>query len=80
MPLRLQAVDPQNPQIVALMCGPLALFAVGDLPAEFSTAALLGASQVSNAWSVDTGSGKTAFRPFAGIGDETYRLYHKVNT
>ena len=80
MPLRLQAVDSQNPQIAALMCGPLALFAVGDLPAEFSKSALLGASQVSDAWSVDTGSGKTAFRPFAGIGDETYRLYHKVNT
>jgi DUF1680 family protein len=80
MPLRLQAVDAQNPQIVALMCGPLALFAVGDLPAEFSQSALLGASQVSDAWSVNTGSGKTTFRPFAGIADETYRLYHKVNT
>src|SRR5215472_13027019 len=80
MPLRLQAVDSQNPQIAALMCGPLALFAVGGLPAEFSKSALLGASQVSDAWSVDTGSGKTAFRPFAGIGDETYRLYHKVNS
>ena len=80
MPLRLQAVDAQNPQIAALLCGPLALFAVGDLPAEFSKSALLGASQVSDAWSVDTGSGKTTFRPFAGIGGETYRLYHKVNT
>src|SRR5215471_17024257 len=65
MPLRLQAVDSQNPQIAALMCGPLALFAVGDLPAEFSKSALLGASQVSDAWSVGTGSGKTTFRPFA---------------
>jgi len=80
MPLRLQAVDSQNPQIAALMCGPLALFAVGDLPAEFSKSALLGASQVSDAWNVGTGSGKTTFRPFAAIGDETYRLYHKVNT
>jgi DUF1680 family protein len=31
-PLRLEAVDDQNPNNVALMRGPLALFAVGDRP------------------------------------------------
>jgi DUF1680 family protein len=79
MPLRLHAVDPENPQIAALMCGPLALFAVGDLPADFSKASLLSAAQGSDAWTVNTGSGKVTFRPFTGVGDGTYRLYHKVN-
>ena len=36
MPLRLQAVDPENLQLVALRRGPLALFGVGNLPANFS--------------------------------------------
>jgi DUF1680 family protein len=79
MPLRLHAVDPENPQIAALMCGPLALFAVGDLPADFSKASLLSAVRGSDAWTVNAGSGKVTFRPFNGVGDGSYRLYHKVN-
>src|SRR5271156_6957150 len=44
MPLRLQAVDAQTPQLVALVNGPVALFAVGELPAGFTGGAVLGAS------------------------------------
>jgi len=47
MPLRLQTVDPENPQIVALLRGPLALFGVGNLPSNFSRAQLLAASTAS---------------------------------
>jgi DUF1680 family protein len=82
MPLRLQTVDAQNPQIVALLRGPLALFGVGNLPPNFSRAQLLAAaaaSQSSEDWVVKGDSGKITFRPFAAIGDETYRLYHKVD-
>jgi uncharacterized protein len=81
MPLRLQAVDAQNPQIVALLRGPLALFGVGNLPPDFSHAQLLtaaAASQTSEDWLVQSGAGKITFRPFGAIGDEPYRLYHKV--
>lgn len=83
MPLRLQAVDAQNPQIAALVRGPLALFAVGDLPATFSRAQLLSASAASPSsvdWLVQAEAKKVTFRPFAAIGDEPYRLYHKVGT
>ena len=81
MPLRLQAVDPENPQIVALLRGPLALFGVGNLPSNFSRAQLLAAStasQSSEDWLVQGDAGKNTFRPFAAIGEEPYRLYHKV--
>jgi uncharacterized protein len=81
MPLSLQAVDAENPQIVALRRGPLALFGVGNLPAKFSRAQLLAAlpaSQSSEDWLVQGDAGKITFRPFAAIGDETYRLYQMV--
>ena len=81
MPIHLQAVDAENPQIVALVRGPLALFAVGGLPPRFSQAQLLAASSASPSsgeWLVQGDSGKVAFRPFAAIADEPYRLYHKV--
>ena len=78
MPLRLQAVDAENPQIVALRQGPLALFGVGNLPPSFTRAQLLSASQSSDGWLVDGSAGKITFRSFADLGDEPYRLYHKV--
>jgi DUF1680 family protein len=81
MPLRLQAVDAQNPQIVALVRGPVALFGVGNLPTDFSRAQLLAASSASPSsedWVVQWDGGKVTFRPFAAIGDEHYRLYQTV--
>jgi uncharacterized protein len=81
MPLRLQAVDAQNPQIVALVRGPVALFGVGNLPTDFSRTQLLAASSVSPSsedWVVQGDGGNVTFRPFAVIGDEHYRLYQTV--
>src|SRR5436190_4096415 len=81
MPLRLQAVDAQNASTVALVRGPLALFGVGNLPAKFTRAQLLAAaaaSQSSEDWLVETDAGSVAFRPFAAIRDESYRLYQNV--
>jgi uncharacterized protein len=81
MPLRLQAVDAQNPSMVALVRGPVALFGVGNLPAKFTRAQLLAAaaaSQSSGDWLVQGDAGKMTFRPFAAIGDEAYRLYQNV--
>jgi DUF1680 family protein len=81
MPLRLQPVDAQNANTVALMCGPLAMFATGNLPAKFTQAQLLAAaaaSQSSEDWIVKGDAGKVTFRPFGAIGDEPYRLYQNV--
>jgi hypothetical protein len=81
MPLRLLAVDSENPYTMALMRGPLALFAIGSIPEQFKRKDLLAAAPVaktSSDWNVQTEMGPVTFRPFAQIGDEEYRLYHKV--
>jgi uncharacterized protein len=81
MPLRLEAVDEQNRDIVALVRGPVALFAVGDIPAKLTRPQLLAATPVSrdsSDWKVATDNGSLTLRPFAALGDETYRLYHRV--
>jgi DUF1680 family protein len=81
MPLRLQAVDAQTPNTVALVRGPLALFGVGNVPSQFTRAQLLSAtamSQSSQDWVVPGDLEKIVFRPFGAIGDESYRLYQTV--
>jgi uncharacterized protein len=81
MPLRLQAVDAQTPQTVALLRGPVSLFGTGNLPAKFSRAQLLAAAALSPSSGdliVQTDAGKVTFRPFSAIGDAPYRLYQTV--
>ena len=81
MPLRLQVVDAQTPDTVALLRGPLALFAIGSVPAKFTRAQLLAAvaaSRSSEDWQVHGAAGGVTFRPFAAIGNESYRLYQNV--
>src|SRR5712692_10378649 len=83
IPLRLEAVDEQNPNTVALMSGPVALFAVGESPAHLTRKQLLAAEPVaksSDDWKTQTDSGILAFRPFASIMSERYRLYQDVES
>ncbi|HEX4008064.1 MAG TPA: beta-L-arabinofuranosidase domain-containing protein [Acidobacteriaceae bacterium] len=80
-PLRLEAVDPQHPQVLALLAGPLALFAVEAPDAQFTRAQLLAAAQSSTGaseWKVKSAGGPVGFRSFPAIDDEKYRLYHEV--
>ena len=84
MPLRLEGVDDQNPNTVALMHGPVALFMVENLenlPARITRKQLLSAARVarsSDDWAIQTDGGTLTVRPFAAIMDETYRLYQRV--
>ena len=81
MPLVLEPVDPQHPQVMALVHGPLALFATGDGPGTLRRQELLGAAPLaagSTDWQVKTAGGTITMRPFTAIGDEHYRLYHEV--
>ena len=78
MPVRLEAVDPQNLNRVALMHGPIALFAVGSVPSRIKREQLLAATRVgpsSEDWQVRTDEGALTLRPFASIMSENYRLY-----
>jgi DUF1680 family protein len=78
MPLRLEAVDPQHPQTVALLSGPLTLFAVNTLDSQFTRAQLMAAAQQGSGWKVQSATGPVTFLSFADIHDEKYRLYHDV--
>jgi len=81
MPLRLEAVDEQNGNTVALLRGPIALFAVGDIPARLTRSQLLAATAASRSsqdWLVATDGRSLTLRPFSAVGDETYRLYHEL--
>lgn len=78
MPLRLEAIDNEDPNNVALLQGPVALFAVSEVPARISKSQLMAATRVSQSsddWTVRTDSGVLTLRPFARIMDEEYRLY-----
>jgi uncharacterized protein len=77
----LEAVDPQHPDLVAPVNGPLALFAIGDIPEKLRRADLLGAGQTANGsstWQTESGTGILTLKPFASIQDEGYRLYHQI--
>lgn len=83
MPLRLEAVATENPDTVALMRGPLALFAIGKDPAEATRRQLLAAAvstQSSDDWIVPSKGGDVTFRSFIAIKDEPYRLYQNVGS
>ena len=81
MPLQLQAIDAQHPRTVALMQGPLTLFAIGDITGNFTRQQLMAARQTaagSKEWTVDSSSGNVRMVAFPFIQDEKYRLYHEL--
>jgi len=79
----LESVDPQHPGVVAPVNGPLALFAVGEIPKSIQRTQLLGASRISSdsdTWQAKTDTGVLTLKAFASIQDELYRLYHEVES
>ena len=80
MPLRLAPIDDRHPQIVALLYGPVALFAIEPWPQTITQKQLLAAQRIGNssAWEVATDSGKVRMLPYPDIKNETYRLYHQT--
>jgi uncharacterized protein len=78
MQATLEAVDPQHPNLVTPVHGPLALFSVGAVPADLRRENVLGmtrAAQGAGDWHVKTQSSALTLRPFTAIRDEHYRLY-----
>jgi len=79
MRLRLEAIDAQHPQTVALLCGPLVLFAITDTPPVVRAQQLLAARKSGlESWQVDTGGGALSLLPFTGIADQQYATYLNV--
>jgi hypothetical protein len=79
MTARLEAVDPQHSQTVALLVGPLVLFAITDNPPSLTRAALLGARRVNQrSWEVRANGASVRMLPFTDIGEEQYTTYLQV--
>jgi uncharacterized protein len=79
-PLRLSPVDPQHPNQVAVLQGPLALFAVGNIPSDLTRTNLLAAAQRGDEWQVPASAQGLKMLPYPAITGETYRLYLPVTT
>jgi DUF1680 family protein len=79
MPFRLESVDPQHPDVVALLHGPVTLFAIDAPDNAFTRAQLLAARQRGSEYTVQSRDQMVRFLPFAAIHDEKYRLYHNVS-
>ena len=77
--LRLESVDTQHPNSVALLSGPLTLFAINATESRFTSAQLLAAQQTaSGQWRVESEAAPVTFLPFPAIEHQQYRLYHDV--
>ena len=79
MKLRLEPIDSQHPQIVALLCGPLVLFAIADTPPSATARQLLAAKKTGQReWRVETPRGSMSMLPFIAIEDQAYSTYLTV--
>jgi len=76
LPLRLEAIDANHPETVALVRGPLVLFAMTEAPPNLTKQQLLSAVRIPQqpTWR----AGPLLFRPFYSISDEPYSTYLKV--
>jgi DUF1680 family protein len=74
MPVRLEAINPRHPDTVALVRGPLVLFALAEDP-RVSREQLLTVKRVENgAWQ----AGGVKFKPFVDIDEEHFTTYLSV--
>jgi DUF1680 family protein len=75
--MRLEAIDSHHPGTVALVRGPLVLFALGGQQAGVTRQQLLSAERLPNqtSWRVATASGELLFSPFTTINDQVYNTY-----
>jgi DUF1680 family protein len=76
MRMRIEPIDPQHPQTVALLFGPLVLFAITDAQPVLTRAELLAASRSDQqTWQIKTASGPITMLPFTAIDEQQYSTY-----
>jgi uncharacterized protein len=75
--VRVEAIDVHHPKTVAVLRGPLVLFAVADNPPAVARQQLLSAVKLpqQTTWRADTSSVPLLLRPFFAINDESYWTY-----
>jgi hypothetical protein len=80
LPVRLEAIDPEHPDTVAVVCGLLVLFALkpeqnSPMP-SFTKNALMNLQQVSQReWRSNADGAVHRFVPFTEVGSEPYTTY-----
>ena len=82
MPLRMEAVDVNHPNLVALLQGPLVLMAIAESQPTFDPQALLRAKPLKNErgdWVASSVSGEVTMRPFMSIDKESYSTYVRTS-
>jgi uncharacterized protein len=76
MKLRLEPIDAEHPQIVALLCGPLVLFAITDEPPTATPRQLLAAKKTGqHEWQIEIAGKLLRLLPFTAIEDQQYSTY-----
>ena len=79
--LRLEPINEHHPQTLALLSGPLVLFAMTDAPPAITTKELLAARRIGpQKWQVANASGSLECLPFTAIADEPYTTYLTVRS
>jgi hypothetical protein len=80
MPMRLEAIDGQHVDTVALLRGPLVLFPIASEAPHISRRQLLAARSLPDrrGWQAETASRPLRLLPFTAIEDEPYTTYLKV--
>ena len=81
MTARLETVDPVHANTVALMVGPLVLFAVTDSQPAVTRAQLLAAKRVgTRSWQMETAGGVMLMLPWSAIDEQEYATYVRVTS
>lgn len=78
--LRLEPIDAAHPEVVALMHGPLVLFAKTDGQPALTRKQVLEARRSGGAeWVIDTDAEPLRLVPFTEVGDAAYTTYLKLS-
>jgi DUF1680 family protein len=76
---RLEAIDQQHADTVALLVGPIVLFAVTESAPTVTRTQLLAVKKTgAQSWQVETASGAMKMLPFTAIEDQGYTTYLRV--
>ncbi len=76
---RLEAIDPQHPETVAFMVGPIVFFAMGGDQPAITRRELLAAKRVDQRlWQVRASENPIKLLPFTDIGEEQYSTYLRI--
>ena len=74
--MRVESLDARHTEIIALVRGPLVLFAATEIAPTVSRQQLQQAKQIGpQAWQIETSAGSIPMLPFTELGDRHYTTY-----